>query len=102
MSDFEADIAITLEELPTSKVKAWRPPRSPEVITVQNDNGARNPAHRVGVFQVKLPGRTGWEDEQTLEWDEAQTFVAGGQDFAVRNKGGVSLNLRYQWPAGVV
>ena len=29
MSDFEAQVETTLEELPTSKVKAWTPPRSP-------------------------------------------------------------------------
>ncbi|HEY5198368.1 MAG TPA: hypothetical protein VIJ51_15210 [Solirubrobacteraceae bacterium] len=102
MTDFEAKIPTTLEELPTGKVKAWTPPRSPRVITVENDNRGGNPAHRTGTFQVKLHGRTGWEDEQTLEWEEALTYEAGGDDFAIRNRGTVVLNLRYQWPLGVV
>jgi hypothetical protein len=102
MTDPYAEIPVTLEELPTTKVKAWSPPRSPQVITVDNDNRARNPAHRVGVFQVKLPGSSGWEPEQTLDWEESVTYDAGGDDFAVRNKGTITLNLRYKWPLGVV
>jgi hypothetical protein len=100
MSDFEDRPETILEELPTSKVKAWTPPRSPKVITVENDNQGRNPAHRVGIFQVKMAD--GWEDEQTLGWDQAITYEAGGDDFAVRNKGTVALNLRFQWPLGIV
>lgn len=102
MSDFEAQVETTLEELPTSKVKAWTPPRSPRVITVENDNQGRNPAHRVGAFQVKMADGAGWQDEQTLDWEQAVTYEAGGDDFAVRNMGTVALNLRYKWPLGIV
>jgi hypothetical protein len=100
-NELQSEHAPALEELPVGKIKAWMPPRTPDVITIENNNQGRNPAHRGGSFQVKLAGAESWEEVKELAWGESHTYDSYGGAFVVRNKGTIALNVAYQWPAGV-